>query len=38
MGGQKMKFDGTIEKYHAKLVIKCYNQYDGHNYFDTYSQ
>ena len=32
-----MKPDGTIEKYKARLVIKCYTQKEGEDFFDTYS-
>ncbi|GJV33866.1 retrotransposon protein, putative, ty1-copia subclass [Tanacetum coccineum] len=34
---KKMKADGTIDKYKARLVIKGYRQREGLNYFDTYS-
>ena len=34
---RKMKPDGSIEKYKAKLVIKGYRQREGLDYFDTYS-
>ena len=34
---RKMKTDGTIDKYKARLVIKGYKQKEGHDYFDTYS-
>ena len=34
---KKMKADGSIDKYKAKLVIKGYKQKEGLNYFDTYS-
>ena len=32
-----MKTDGSIDKYKARLVIKCYRQREGLDYFDTYS-
>ena len=34
---RKLKADGTIDKYKAKLVIKGYRQHEGLDYFDTYS-
>ena len=34
---KKMKADGSIDKYKAKLVIKGYKQKEGLDYFDTYS-
>ena len=34
---KKMKVDGSIDKYKARLVIKGYKQKEGLNYFDTYS-
>nr|GEU29891.1 hypothetical protein VITISV_016069 [Tanacetum cinerariifolium] len=32
----KMKADGTIDKYKARLVIKGYRQREGLDFFDTY--
>nr|GEW96439.1 retrotransposon protein, putative, Ty1-copia subclass [Tanacetum cinerariifolium] len=34
---KKMKADGTIDKYKARLVIKGFKQREGLDYFDTYS-
>ncbi|KAM3217568.1 hypothetical protein P3L10_027011 [Capsicum annuum] len=32
----KMKADGTIDKYKARLVVKGFKQKEGLDYFDTY--
>ena len=34
---KKMKADGSIDKYKARLVVKGYNKKNGLDYFDTYS-
>nr|GEV61341.1 ATP phosphoribosyltransferase 1, chloroplastic [Tanacetum cinerariifolium] len=34
---KKMKSDGTIDKYKARLVIIGFRQCEGQDYFDTYS-
>ena len=34
---KKLRPDGTIEKYKARLVAKCYTQKEGEDFFDTYS-
>nr|GFD22576.1 calcineurin B-like protein 4 [Tanacetum cinerariifolium] len=34
---KKIKADGTIDKYKARLVIKGFRQREGLDYFDTYS-
>ncbi|XP_074323850.1 uncharacterized protein LOC141660760 [Apium graveolens] len=34
---KKLKADGTIDKYKARLVIKRYKEQKGLDYFDTYS-
>ena len=33
----KLKVDGSIDKYKARLVIKGYKQTEGLDYFDIYS-
>jgi len=33
----KMKVDGTIEKFKARLVIQGFRQKPGIDYFDTYA-
>ncbi|GKD40493.1 zinc finger, CCHC-type containing protein [Tanacetum coccineum] len=34
---RKMKVDGTIDKFKARLVIQGFRQREGINYFDTYA-
>jgi hypothetical protein len=33
----KLRLDGTIDKYKAWLVAKGYTQKEGEDFFDTYS-
>nr|GEV64424.1 zinc finger, CCHC-type [Tanacetum cinerariifolium] len=34
---RKMKLDGKIDKFKARLVIQCFRQKEGIDYFDTYT-
>ena len=34
---RKLKADGSINKYKARLLVKVYKQKEGVDYFDTYS-
>jgi hypothetical protein len=34
---KKVRHDGTIERYKARLVIKGYSQKEGEDFFDIYS-
>jgi len=34
---RKIKANNTIDKYKARLVVKCFKQQEGVNYFDRYS-
>jgi hypothetical protein len=34
---EKLRHDGTIEKYKARLIAKGYNQKEEEDFFDTYS-
>ena len=34
---KKLKVDGSIDKYKARLVVKGYKKREGVDYFDTYS-
>jgi hypothetical protein len=34
---KKVRLDGTIERYKARLVIKGYSQKEGEDFFDIYS-
>ncbi|GKB93484.1 zinc finger, CCHC-type containing protein [Tanacetum coccineum] len=34
---RKMKVDGTIDKFKARLVIQVFKQKEGIDYFDTYA-
>jgi hypothetical protein len=33
---KKLRPDGTIDKYKARLMTKCYTQKEGEDFFDTY--
>jgi hypothetical protein len=33
---KKLRPDGTIDKYKARLMAKCYTQKEGEDFFDTY--
>lgn len=33
----KIKTNGTLNKYEAKIVVKCFEQQEEMNYFDTCS-
>nr|GEU76206.1 zinc finger, CCHC-type [Tanacetum cinerariifolium] len=34
---RRMKVDGTIDNFEARLVIQCFRQNEGIDYFDTYA-
>jgi hypothetical protein len=34
---KKLRLDGTIERYKARLVIKGYSRKEGEDFFDAYS-
>jgi hypothetical protein len=34
---KKLRPDGTIDKYKARIVVKCYTHIEGEDFFDIYS-